>query len=260
MADSPSSAEFEELTGRLFSFYPPILNIEHNEWQLKKAEWSEVLVENPKMDIELWVPRTWLGEISKVDEPHVIVGLKREVEYKGGALVPYHRKVVGMPQAHSAPPLPITAIPRRLTVAEEIRSPSGPETKLAKGLLITLAAALVLIVLAVGLSRLRSEGGTISFKAQDQRTLSLTADSTYIDVIQKLGAPEEDHWRPGGGERRYRALTYKKEGMIILLMGPEQDNGARYIGAKDLEWNTVHSVALPGGRSTDATLASLKRF
>ena len=260
MAESPSTAEFEELVGRPFSFYPPILNIEHNDWILKKAEWSEVLVANPQMELELWVPRTWLGDISKVEEPRLIVGLKREFEYKGGSLVPYHQKVVGMPQAHSAAPLPISMVPRKPSIAEEIRSPGGPESSLAKGLLVALAVALVTIVLVVGLSRMRSAGGTIEFQAREQRSLSFTADSTYFDVVQKLGSPEEDHWRPGGGERKVRALTYKKEGMIVLLMGPDQNDAARYIGAKDMAWNTVHTVELPGGRTTEATLAALQKF
>jgi hypothetical protein len=260
MAESPSTADFEEIVGRSFSFYPPILNIDHNEWVLKKAEWSEILVENPAMGLELWVPRTWLGEISKVEEPRLIVGLRREVEYKGGSLVPYHAKVVGMPQAHSAPPLPISMVPRKPSIAEEIRGPAGPEGNLAKGLLVALAVALVAIILAVGLSRMRSAGGTVTFQALEQRNLTFTADSTYFDVLQKLGSPEEDHWRPGGGERQVRALTYKKEGIVVLLMGPDQNDGARYIGAKDMDWNTVHSVALPGGRTTEATLASIKRF
>ena len=262
MAESPGTAEFEELGDRLFSFFPPILNIEHNEWHLKKAEWSEVLVENPKMGVELWVPRTWIGEISKVDEPHVIVGLKREVEYKAGGLVLYHPKVVGLRRStpHSAAPLPISIVPKRPTVAQELRSPAGPETNLAKGLLAAVALALVILAVVVGLTQWRSTGGQVSFKATEQRSLPFTADSTYIDVVQKFGAPEEDHWRPGGGERHLRALTYRKEGIIVLLMGPDQNNAARYLGAKDFEWNTVHSVELPGGRTTEATLATLKKF
>ena len=118
----------------------------------------------------------------------------------------------------------------------------------------------MLLITAVGLSRWRSAGGRVSYQATEQRNLTFTADSTYFDVVQKLGSPEEDRWRPGGGERQVRAMTYKKEGIIVLLMGPEQNNGARYIGAKDLDWNTVSTVELPGGRTTEATLASLKRF
>jgi len=260
MAESTSPVALEDLGDRLFSFYPPILNIEHNEWHLKKCEWSEVLVENARMGVELWVPRTWLGEVSKVEEPHVIVGLKREVEYKGGALVPYHRRVIGMPRPHAALPVPIHEMPRMPTAADELRSSVGGESNMMKTLGIVLVAALVLVVAAVGLSRLRNDGGTVSYKALEQRNIDLTYNSTYFDVVQKFGAPEDDRWRPGGGERRVRALVYKKEGLIVLLMGPDQNNDARYIGAKDLEWRNVHTVTLPGGATTDATLSSLQKF
>ena len=260
MAESSSPVAFEELGDKLFSFYPPILNIEHNEWHLKKCEWSEVLVENPKMGLELWVPRTWLGDVSKVEEPHVIVGLRREIEYKGGSLVPYHRRVIGLPRMHSANPVPVSEMPRTPSAVDEFRSSAGAEKGLAKVLIGVLIGALVLFVGAVGLSRLRNAGGDVRYQAVEQKNLEFTADSTYFDVVQKLGSPEDDRWRPGGGERRIRALFYGKEGLIVLLMGPEQNDSARYIGAKDTNWRTIHTVELPGGRTTDATLNSLQRF
>jgi hypothetical protein len=37
------------------------LNIEHNEWQLREATWSEMLVHNTKMDLEISVPRQVLS-------------------------------------------------------------------------------------------------------------------------------------------------------------------------------------------------------
>ena len=46
---------------RVFSFYPPILNVEHNEWRFRKATWSEILVTNSKSDLEVWIPRRVLG-------------------------------------------------------------------------------------------------------------------------------------------------------------------------------------------------------
>ena len=260
MASVPGTLTFEDIGDRLFAFYPPILNIEHNEWRMKRIEWSEMLVENPRMALEIWVPRTWLGEVSRVDEPHLIIGLKRELEYKGGSLIPYQRKVVDMPRPNIARPAAVHEITARPSVTDEIRRSTGAENKLAKGLLFALAVALTAIAIAVGLSRLRSEGGRIHYESVEQRNFDFTADSTFHDVVRKLGSPEEDHWRPGGGERAIRALVYQKEGLIILLMGPEQNDSVRYIGAKDMSWRTVHSVELPGGRTTEATLASLQRF
>jgi len=48
---------FEHLAHRPFAFYPPILNVEHNEWTYRKSNWSEILVANKKTGQEIWVPR-----------------------------------------------------------------------------------------------------------------------------------------------------------------------------------------------------------
>ena len=68
-----SIPELEGLSGRAFSFYPPILNVEHNEWKLREATWSEILVGNTKDGQEIWVPRRFMGAISRVEEPVMIV-------------------------------------------------------------------------------------------------------------------------------------------------------------------------------------------
>jgi hypothetical protein len=89
----------EALRNRPFSFYPAILNIEHNKWQYRKATWSDVLVVNARTGQEIWIPRRFLGEISSIEDPVVIVGLLRELEYKEGAVWPYQRRVIEMPIA-----------------------------------------------------------------------------------------------------------------------------------------------------------------
>jgi len=43
-----------------------------------------VLVQNTRTDEEIWVPRRCLGKTSGIDEPLVIVGLAKELEYKAG--------------------------------------------------------------------------------------------------------------------------------------------------------------------------------
>ena len=84
---STSGAQsLEQLTGRSFSFYPPIVGVEHNEWLYLRATWSEVLVVNAKSKSEVWVPRRYVGEISKIEEPVMIVGLNKELEFKAGQL------------------------------------------------------------------------------------------------------------------------------------------------------------------------------
>ena len=84
MASPPIPPSLEQLTTRPFSFYPPILNVEHNEWLFRKATWAELLVVNCKTGSEIWISRRFIGEISRVDDPVVIVGLTKELEFKAG--------------------------------------------------------------------------------------------------------------------------------------------------------------------------------
>src|SRR5260370_37758955 len=99
MAVPPVPPPIAQLGARPFSFYPAILNIQHNEWIYQGATWSEVLVRNTRTEDEISVPRRYLGEISLVDEPVMIVGLIKELEYKAGVVCPAERRVIEMPRA-----------------------------------------------------------------------------------------------------------------------------------------------------------------
>ena len=94
--------ELEGLSGRAFSFFPPILNVEHNEWKLLEATWSEILVHNTKDGQEIWVPRRFMGAVSRVEEPVMIVGLERELEFTAGILRTHERRVISMPKGPSS--------------------------------------------------------------------------------------------------------------------------------------------------------------
>ena len=106
MSGPPIPPLHEPLVHRPFSFYPPILNIAHNEWRLRRSTWSELMVVNVKTGEEVWIPRRFLGEISRVDEPVMIVGLLKELEYKGGSVWPHERRVIEMPRAVNQGPAP----------------------------------------------------------------------------------------------------------------------------------------------------------
>ncbi len=251
-----SAPELEKFAGRPFSFYPPILGIEHNEWTYRKSTWSEVLVHNTKTGLELWVPRRHLGEISRIDEPVMIVGLNQELEYKAGAVRPYQRRVVTMPLGAKAEPAAETERPEP---PPPKRRGTATERKIWRLILSSLVVAIVGTFLVVFLFRGRESGGRINYKAILQAELGLTAEDDYYAVLRKLGSPAADRWRADTGERQYRALEYPKLGLTVILMGPDRDH-VFYIGAKDKDWKTVHSVTLPGGGSTDSILRSLKRF
>src|SRR6266699_3688837 len=99
MSLPPIPSPLEHLGVRPFSFYPAILNVEHNEWLFRKATWSEILVVNCKTGAEIWIPRRFVGEVSRIEDPVLIVGLVRELEYKTGAVWPFQRRVIEMPVA-----------------------------------------------------------------------------------------------------------------------------------------------------------------
>jgi hypothetical protein len=91
--------QFGALKRRAFALYPPILNVEHNEWQVRKTAGPELLVSNLKTDLEVWIPKRLIGDISGPDSPLLAVSLRQELEYKAGVLWPCARRVVEMPAA-----------------------------------------------------------------------------------------------------------------------------------------------------------------
>src|SRR5438094_10058320 len=111
MAVPPIPPSMEHLATRSFSFYPAILNVEHNEWLFRKATWSEILVVNCKSGAEVWIPRRFMGEVSRIDDPVLIVGLNCELEFKAGTVWPYQRQVIEMPVAVGSFPIPAAGSP-----------------------------------------------------------------------------------------------------------------------------------------------------
>ena len=102
----------DQLGHRRFSFYPAIVSIEHNEWLFRSSDWDEIQVMNTKTHEEVWIPRRFLGGVSSAEEPVVIVGLVKELEYREGAIVPLIRRVIEMPRAVNDVPRPMNAAPR----------------------------------------------------------------------------------------------------------------------------------------------------
>jgi hypothetical protein len=246
--------ELQGLSGRAFSFYPPILNIEHNEWRLREATWSEILVHNTKDDQEIWVPRRFLGALSRVDEPVMIVGLERELEYTAGILRPHERRVIAMPKGPSAAaPLADEAIPTPAMV-NGVRLGDAGESRIGLYILGGILAVLVLVYGVVSYSR----GDRVEYQTVLQEDLGLTAEDDYHAVVRKLGAPASDRWREGK-DLQYRAMAYPDRHFTVILMGTEQKN-ARYIGALNDNWRPVHTVKHAGHGNTRSLLEGLKKF
>jgi hypothetical protein len=148
MPGPPIPASFESLGRRPFSFYPPIVNVEHNEWILRRANWTDFVVINTKSKDELCVPRRFVGEGALVEEPVMIVGLVKELEYRAqeGLVLPHVRRVIEMPRAVNGPAR-IAGPPRSAPVVG-IRIEAEPRSK-AWRIFVAAAAAAVLICVAV---------------------------------------------------------------------------------------------------------------
>lgn len=259
MSIPPLPPQLESMGRRPFSFYPPVLNIEHNEWHYQKSSWSEILVVNSKSGQEVWVPRSFLGEVSRVDEPVMIVGLKRELEYKAGALFPHERRVIEMPKA-------VNDFARAAGAAQEAPAPGGvvgirldndAESRIGKLVAVALVGGIILCTLVVSLFRGRAKD--VQYVAVEQVSLGLGWQDDFSSVTRKLGQPAEDRWKADQGSLQYRLLHYPNQKVFVILMGQERDK-ARYIGAMDESWKIVHSVELPHAGNTRSMLGSIARF
>jgi hypothetical protein len=150
---------FDQIGRRRFSFYPAIVGIEHNEWTLRRIASSEVQVANTKTTEEIWIPRRFLGEVSAIEDPFVIAGLVKELEYKAGAVLPYRRRVIQMPRAVNGfaasvgmepPP---AAMPRHQEISGPaeviaIRVEAGPSSRAGKRLLTWIVAGILACITA----------------------------------------------------------------------------------------------------------------
>ena len=260
MASPPIPPSLDHLTTRPFSFYPPILNIEHNEWLFRKATWSEILVVNCKSGAEVWISRRLVGEVSRVDDPVLIVGLNRELEYKGGTVWPYQRRVIEMPVAAGGSPMASGAGADRGAHASVvgIRLESN-DRRIFKLIAAALPVAVLLCLAALRLTQVGEVRQGIVFTTKDQQYLALTSRDDYLAVRQKLGKPASDRWQSESGELQYRALGYPDRKYTVILMGSARQT-AVYIGTMDENWKPVHSVELHSGGTTASLLRALKRF
>ncbi len=253
-----------QLGARPFSLYPAILNIRHNEWLYESATWSEVLVRNTGSNETVSIPRRYVGDVSSVEAPVMIVGLLAELEYRAGAVCPAKRRVIQMPLAVNdgvADPIAARPAPARSgpAVVVGIRLEDGPRSRIPKIVLGGVALGLAGCVLAISLFR----GGLIATRAfyapLAQQDLGLSASDDYQSVIHSLGAPARDAWQSDTQGRQFHILWYPRHRVYVVLMA-EGAVDARYIGALDRYWRPVHAVVLPGKGTSYAVLASLRRF
>lgn len=259
MPEHPIPPPLEEFGERPFSFYPPVLNVEHNEWRFVKSTWSELLVKNTAAELEIWIPRSFLGDLSRVDEPVMIVGLLKELEYRAGSVWPTQRRVIEMPRGTREPAHPLGT--EHEPVPSEphgMHFDGGTESRLGMLIVGALIIGLLLCVAIIAIFR-GGSGGNVTYSGLMQTELGLSDKDDYFDIIRKLGQPSADHWKSETGEMQYRLMDYPDKKIMVVLMGIERDK-ARYVGALDKNWKVVHSVRLPGGGDTRPMLQKLPKF
>ena len=255
MGSTPVPSPLDQLTGRTFAFYPAMLGVKHNEWRFEKATWSEILVTNTQTGSEVWIPRRFVGEVSRTDDPILIVGLNRELEIKSGMVVAHQRRVISMPGAVG------------VTGATSATAPGVGEPKPLSGLRLdksdrhvvrliagVVAFALVLGLLVLNASRIREVRQRITFTGSDRSFDNLSSKDDYLEVTQKLGPPATDHQQETG-TILYRALGYPDRKYTVILMGRDKSSMV-YIGTVDQDWRPIHFV----NQHTASLLRTLKPF
>ena len=198
MASPPIPPSLEHLAARPFSFYPAIVNVEHNEWLFRKATWSEIQVVNCRSGEEVWISRRFVGDVSRVDDPVLIVGLSRELELKSGMVVPFQRRIIEMPLAVNAPPPPRGSSKERSAPAPVVGIRLEPSDRRVFRLILIAAGTIVgLYVAAIAfthMGELRQK--RVVYVGSDQSYQRLNGRDDYLDVVRKT--------RRTAGQRSHR--------------------------------------------------------
>ena len=232
--------------------------MEHNEWLFRKATWSEIQVVNCRGGEEVWISRRYVGEVSRVDDPVLIVGLTRELELKSGMIVPvpaaHHRDARGCECSHPPrgsgggaqnEPAPVVGI--RLEPSDR---------RIFRMILIAVGTLLVLYLVALSFTRVGElRQRNVVFVGNDKSYLGLNGHDDYLSVTQKLGAPPTTDHSQETGTILYRALGYPDRRYTVILMGAEKGS-MTYIGTMDQDWRPIQSV----NAHTDALLRGLRKF
>ncbi len=247
----------EQLGRRPFSFYPPIRCIQHNEWQFCRARGDEIQVVNTKSLQELWIPRRFLSGVSSIEEPFVIVGLLKELEYREDVVVPLVRRVIEMPVAVNDVPRPWLTAPQpgQLAPVVGICVEASAGLRKSRKLMGAVAAGILTCIVGMVIFRDGTAGSRARFFGSPTRlALPFTARDDYESVVGRIGYPESTHSRPSVDGNIFYLLRYPDRGFTVVLLGPGRAQ-ASYVGAVGRGGRVLHSVILPNGQNSAALLA-----
>jgi hypothetical protein len=246
--------------GRSFSLYPPILGIAHNEWRFRRASWSEFVVVNTHSGEEACIPRSFVGDVS-ANAPTIIVGLRREMEWRDGIAVPYRRPVVELPIAVNdfAPTPAREPRPAHPAPVISIRLESRPPVKTGRKAVVVVMLGVVASAVVADVVRpvfltdsLRDRINSMRVSRSWQK---LKPDDDYSAVTAKLGSPAAERTYVETGGRVFRSLDYPKRHFTAILEGQTAAE-ARYVGSIDAQ-----GKILGGPQVSDVgMLRSIPRF
>lgn len=256
MSIAPLPTPLQHLAGRRFSFYPPIRNLQPNEWLYRRATWTECVVMNAKSGQEVWIPRMFLGEVSeasRVDEPLMVVRLQRELEFRSGAILPRERRVIELPVAVNDSRPAASGSPRLAPVIN-IRLEPKPETRTWRWIGVSVVLGAVAATVLANIAWQSQPHPRPDLFHSYRPWLQLTADDNYASTIHKMGAPATVYSRTAGGHY-YKSLVYTARHYAVILMGADAAD-ARYIGTLDTHGRVLDAVTLRDGSNGEAFLRS----
>ncbi len=251
----------EEVGRRRFAFYPPIANAEPNEWQLRGATRTEVNAINTRTELEIWIPRHYLGTVSEIDDPILIVGLTKELEYREGAVWPRVRRVIEMPRAvnENARPWQRSSALSRPAAVVGIRLENPSDSRASRILLVAGVGAVVVSLLAAGVLREWIFRPRQAMERASTAGIGFTASDDYRSIVGRWGSPASDRWYTDSSSMTFQALAYTRQHATLILMAKPGES-PHYIGAMNNKWHVVATVKLSGGRDTREVLTGLPKF
>jgi hypothetical protein len=257
MSIAPLPTPLQHLGGRRFSFYPPIRNLQPNEWLYRRATWAECVVMNARTGQEIWIPRQFLGEVSGVDDAVLIVGLSRELEWRSGVIIPRERRVIEIPAAVPVAvndSRPAASGSTRLAPVINIRLEPKPEVRTWKWIGVAVVLGAVASTILANIAWQSQPHLRADLFRNYRPWLQLTADDDYASTVRKMGTPASVH-SSASGDRVFQSLVYPKRRYSVILMGPTRD-AARYIGTLDAHGRVLDTLRLRDGSNSEPLLHS----
>ena len=248
---------FQHLAGRRFSFYPPIRNIEHNEWLYRRSTWAESVVVNMLSGDEVCIPRMFIGEVSITEDPVIIVGLTRELEWNEGVVVPHQRRVIELPVAvNEGRPAP--ARPARPAQVVNIRLEPKREFTAGKWIGVVFALGAVAFTIVANISRQSQPHLRPDLFRAAQPYQQFGPGDDYFSIVAGLGVPARDRSITSGG-RVYRMLTWPDRHFSDVLAGSTAVGG-RYAGTLDMHGRLLHAAQYVDGSTSESLLRAMPVF